>query len=55
MKKCLKSVNNKHIWRHGEVLDPLKLFGLTFQTIGIKTILKVKVCQACGLMKRRRI
>ena len=54
-KKCLKSVTGKHLWRHGEVYDELKLFGLTFSTIMTKVIMRVEVCQACGLMKRKKL
>ena len=48
--KCPKGYKGEHLFRKGEVNEPLRLFGLTFNTIGRKTVMRVMACQACGFM-----
>ncbi len=50
--KCPKGLKGEHILRKGIVNEPLRLFGLTFNSIGYKVVMEVMVCQACGLMWR---
>lgn len=50
---CPKSYDLKHIWREGTNVKPLSIFGLSFFNIGWgKPVLIVKICQACGMIKR---
>jgi hypothetical protein len=52
---CPKSLTGEHLWRDGDIGEPLRVFGITFINILVKVIMKVKVCQACGMMYEEKL
>lgn len=48
---CPKSFDGRHIFAEGELKRPLVIFGLVLPIS--KIVLKLDICRACGVIKRK--